>query len=978
MPNISPQGPTGPSGPAIGSSGLTNLTGPTGSIGSAMPRVSGMSGLAGPGRIIQRPVDWSVYVEAVVADIFGAPNGNLSQSPDGVCFNGITINLKTGDWFNDEAETGGGLRELILDHVNVRDNDDAIIAYAEECRRNFENGKKPAPTPDEPPPEASAEALPEVDRSQLETFIRTVFKHATGGYVSLRTFSDKDRNKKPTRMTSVKHNGTNLDDLIKQAYYEAIRAAHNPKKAVFCPPTATFTNSKHAREIDLHEGLVLSIECDKCPREALTKLEALLGPATLVVHSGGEWTNPETGETEPKLHVYYLLKIPARGKDELKKLKQARALATKFVGGDASNVSIVHPIRWPGSVHRKGTPKLCRIVSRNDDVEIELDTALGILQKTVGEYPLSKTSTDKSVGMRETAEAFKHLPLVSLGVGIKNDLEEIRSAANAIPPEVIADEPNWMNLARALAWEAKGRPEDTEALWEILDTVSKKAPGYDKDDNRRKFDRYIDEAGGHEKPITIGTLFHLAYEHGWQRENSSTLKPGTSKPSTPITWNPSDLRVSYSNVPHRRWLYGPYLMRGEITLIGAPGGVGKTALTTGIATEIAVGTILMDEKIWGTDLKVLSINGEDSKTEVTRRMWAFARAHEHQIAVEAPERFYVIGADDERTQQMLFLQTNERNVSSLNLNGFAVLDSALAALRPDVVMLDPFVTFCSGGNMNDNTVMARVMQGLKVLAVKYDCAILIVHHTKKGGERGDQEAISGAASIVNLPRCALMPVPMTKEEATEFGVLPSERFRYFKLVNAKPNFTPKSEDSPWYQLHSVEIQNAEPPIYEYGDRVQAVTRVTLPLPKTASEAAIDPKIQRAILDLVHRGKLVDGVHYPYSTNVSGAKNMRALLDDAMAGVKDATAPRQWRSDDLRAVVHAAIDRMKVEGWLFEGLIKKGRFHGSSSMSGGRIPRGQRRLRRPMAAARRPHPRKSQPTRTKHPRTEPEPGSAGVF
>ena len=248
-------------------------------------------------------------------------------------------------------------------------------------------------------------------------------------------------------------------------------------------------------------------------------------------------------------------------------------------------------------------------------------------------------------------------------------------------------------------------------------------------------------------------------------------------------------------------------------------------------------------------------------------------------------------------------------------------------------MLDPFVVFCSGGNMNDGPVMAQVMRKLKSLAIKYDCSMLVVHHNRKGGERDDQESISGAAAIVNLARCAIMPVPMTKEETKEFGVLPSERHRYFRLVNAKPNFTPKSEDSPWYQLHSIEIPNPEPPLYEYGDNVQAVARVSLPLPKTAAEAADDQKIQKAILDLVERGKLIDGERYPYSPNVTGAKNMRAVLDDAMAAVQDATPlrPRPWHSDDLRAVVHVAINKMKVEGQLFEGVIEKGRFRGSSAL-----------------------------------------------
>ena len=40
----------------------------------------------------------------------------------------------------------------------------------------------------------------------------------------------------------------------------------------------------------------------------------------------------------------------------------------------------------------------------------------------------------------------------------------------------------------------------------------------------------------------------------------------------------------------------------------------------------------------------------------------------------------------------------------LDESGFEVLEAALEALRPDVIMLDPLVAFCGGGNMNDNTV----------------------------------------------------------------------------------------------------------------------------------------------------------------------------------------------------------------------------------------------------------------------------------
>ena len=350
---------------------------------------------------------------------------------------------------------------------------------------------------------------------------------------------------------------------------------------------------------------------------------------------------------------------------------------------------------------------------------------------------------------------------------------------------------------------------------------------------------------------------------------------------------------------------------------------------------------------------MLFINAEDGGAEIARRVLAFCLAHANKIAVQSPDRLYVAGADDTRVQRLSFLRTTDKNFSILDKSGFAVLEAALGSLRPDLVILDPLVAFCGGGNMNDNAVMSLVIRELKQLAAKFDCAVLVVHHTRKGADVGNPEAISGAAATVNLARRAIMPVPMTEDEAKKFGVLPSKRGRYFKVVDAKSNLAPRSADSPWYQLHSVELPNPEPPIYPHGDNVQAIARVNLSLLSNAAATADDQKIQHAILDLVDRGKIIGGQSYPYSPSLAGADNERALLDDAMAAVRDATAPRPWLPDDLKAVVTGAIKKMKNEGLLVvkemkELVAEPGRFRkgrGLAVNSGAHAPGKRKRQRR---------------------------------
>jgi RecA-family ATPase len=121
------------------------------------------------------------------------------------------------------------------------------------------------------------------------------------------------------------------------------------------------------------------------------------------------------------------------------------------------------------------------------------------------------------------------------------------------------------------------------------------------------------------------------------------------------------------------------------------------------------------------------INAEDSGTEIQRRVWAFCMAH--NIAEQNLTRLQIAGADDARVQRLSFLRTNSKNVSELDISGLAVLESALETLRPDVIVLDPLVAFCAGGNMNDNASMSLVMRELKRFAAQYACAVLVVHHT---------------------------------------------------------------------------------------------------------------------------------------------------------------------------------------------------------------------------------------------------------
>jgi len=233
-----------------------------------------------------------------------------------------------------------------------------------------------------------------VDGALLGTFFDAMFRHADENtFVSLRAFFD-DRD----GVFSIMGHKLTADavPLLREIETFAGRCAAAPQAVVFCPPIATFKNGQVADEASLANGLALSVECDRAPQVARAKLEALLGPATVIVASGGEWTDDETGELQEKLHLHWRMSEPTRTGTEHQDLKRVRTLATRLVGGDASNKPIVHPVRWPGSWHRKALPRLTAIVSITD-AELNLDDALELLTDAVAaagfnEPPLGSAS----------------------------------------------------------------------------------------------------------------------------------------------------------------------------------------------------------------------------------------------------------------------------------------------------------------------------------------------------------------------------------------------------------------------------------------------------------------------------------------------------------------------------------------------------------------------------------------------------------
>jgi AAA domain-containing protein len=211
---------------------------------------------------------------------------------------------------------------------------------------------------------------------------------------------------------------------------------------------------------------------------------------------------------------------------------------------------------------------------------------------------------------QKPALAFASLPMESLAAGIE------REEMPPLDPRPIAKEcaffrealktrgknfsqPEWNLTTLAATWFANGKVfahemakghaeythEETEALWERKQRERReKGLGWPSCNAIRAAGCAACTSCPHFGKIKspLNVTAPLAPSAAEDRNSTQSVPIDTK----PVTWSAAELTVSFSNIPHRRWLYATYLIRGEITVLAAPGGAGKTALATGIAIEL--------------------------------------------------------------------------------------------------------------------------------------------------------------------------------------------------------------------------------------------------------------------------------------------------------------------------------------------------------------------------------------------------------
>ncbi|WP_342070154.1 AAA family ATPase [Yoonia algicola] len=226
---------------------------------------------------------------------------------------------------------------------------------------------------------------------------------------------------------------------------------------------------------------------------------------------------------------------------------------------------------------------------------------------------------------------------------------------------------------------------------------------------------------------------------------------------TPFTWQEPD------TIPTRQWLYGRHLMRGIVSLTVAPGGVGKSSLVILQALELVTGRELLGHGI-GASVRVWVINLEDDRDELTRRLVA-AMKYYGLDSKDIGDRLYL----DSGLDQPLMLARESRDDLLLNEAIFQRMEEVIRREQIDVVIIDPFVS-AHQVNEADNGKIDRVAKRLSRLSMDCNCAIELVHHTRKlNGMAASSEASRGASSLLAAARSSRALQKASEKERREWG-----------------------------------------------------------------------------------------------------------------------------------------------------------------------------------------------------------------
>ena len=216
----------------------------------------------------------------------------------------------------------------------------------------------------------------------------------------------------------------------------------------------------------------------------------------------------------------------------------------------------------------------------------------------------------------------------------------------------------------------------------------------------------------------------------------------------------SDLDISIQIQPQE--FIGGMFPRKFVSAIVAPSGTGKTIFMQKICSDLSIGGSIFDGFAENEPARMCLIFAGEAGFELMVRRGAAMKWAINSRNVKVVDQ-YVFESSNEST--MLDDPEGWKNVLSL-----------VKLYKPDIIFWDSFMSFHEKDE-NKATEMKPIIKRLNELARKYNCAVVLVHHSRKrtAKERSlslNQDDVIGSSVFNRIVGLIIGIEPMKEDEAT--------------------------------------------------------------------------------------------------------------------------------------------------------------------------------------------------------------------
>ena len=307
-----------------------------------------------------------------------------------------------------------------------------------------------------------------------------------------------------------------------------------------------------------------------------------------------------------------------------------------------------------------------------------------------------------------------------------------------------------------------------------------------------------------------------------------------------------------------QWLVPGYIPQGQITLLAADGGVGKTSFWCQLLAALSTGRRTLLEKVspkWDSDS--LSEKADTPAETLSAKQdtphkerWGAFFSTEDSVRKKLKKKLRLAGA---KMMNLITLESSSAALLELRL-GSPELSDFIHSYRPALCVLDPIQGFLPHGvNMAARNEIRECLAPLMALGEQVGTAFLLVCHTNKRAGAWGRTRLADSADLWDAARSVLMMGDAgdgrryLSQEKNNYGPLQPTRLYTFSdsgllvpagltqkrdrefQLQAQPSAAPKREGCKEFLLQKLEENGGSLPAKELEElaREEGYTKTTV-------------------------------------------------------------------------------------------------------------------------------------------------------